>query len=125
MARARRKTAEDVDLPPGDKTTVQLLGGDGKPLTDKMALGEFTRRAEGLSNQPPEGAELRSLVARIERLEGDRAAINADLKDAYAAVHAAGFMKKVLRKVVQRRRRARDEVRTEDELVSLYEDMLS
>lgn len=94
MARARVRTAEEVDLPPS------------------------------MSNQPVEGGTVKALVDRIEALEEERSAVNEQLKEVYAEAKAEGLMVKVLRLVVRRRKRGRQEVRAEDDMVQLYEDML-
>ena len=71
------------------------------------------------------GDVLKDIVNDIERLESERAEINGQLKTVYAEAKAEGYMVKVLRLVIRRRKRALDEVHAEDELVNLYEDQLT
>lgn len=67
---------------------------------------------------------LRSIVDRIERLEEERKALGADIRDIYAEAKSAGFDVKALRCVVKNRRQeeaAREEFET---LVAIYERAL-
>ena len=47
--------------------------------------------------------KLKSLIERIERLEEDRKAVTADLREVYAEAKGDGFDAKILRKVVKLR----------------------
>jgi uncharacterized protein (UPF0335 family) len=63
---------------------------------------------------------LRQIVARIERLEEEKAGLAADIKDVYAEAKSAGYDTKVLRKVISFRkqdRRARAEM---EQVMDLY-----
>jgi uncharacterized protein (UPF0335 family) len=64
--------------------------------------------------------KLKSLIERIERLEEDRRAVSADLKEVYAEAKGEGFDTKILRKVV--RLRALDSAKRQEEeaLIDLY-----
>lgn len=64
--------------------------------------------------------KLRSLIERIERLNEDRAAVAADLKEVFAEAKGDGFDTKILRKVI--RLRAQDTAKRQEEeaLVDLY-----
>jgi len=64
--------------------------------------------------------QLRSLVERIERLEEERAALSADLREVYAEAKAQGFDARVLRRVVRARRQDRLEREQEQALFDLY-----
>lgn len=67
------------------------------------------------------GEQLAALVTRIERLEAEIDGLNADKREVYAEAKACGFCKKTLRKLVMRRKKDRDELLEEDELLDLYE----
>ena len=63
---------------------------------------------------------LRQIVARIERLEEEKAGLASDIKDVYAEAKSAGYDTKVLRKVIGFRkqdRRARAEM---EQVMDLY-----
>ncbi|MDE2356284.1 MAG: DUF2312 domain-containing protein [Alphaproteobacteria bacterium] len=63
---------------------------------------------------------LRSLVERIERLEGDKAAIMTDLKEVFAEAKADGFDVKILRKVIRLRKQDTAKRQEEEALLDLY-----
>jgi len=64
--------------------------------------------------------QLKSLVQRIERLEGEKAALLADIKDVYAEAKGHGFDVKILRQVVRIRKMDAAERSTEEEMIDLY-----
>jgi uncharacterized protein (UPF0335 family) len=64
--------------------------------------------------------QLKSLVERIERLEEDKAAVSADLKEVYAEAKGHGFDAKILRKVVRLRKQDVAKRQEEEALVDLY-----
>lgn len=66
------------------------------------------------------GDHLRSFVERIERLEMEKAALAADIRDVYAEASGAGFDKKVLRKLVALRKKDEHTRTEEEEVLHLY-----
>jgi uncharacterized protein (UPF0335 family) len=64
--------------------------------------------------------KLKSLVERIERLEEDRAAVAADLKEVYAEAKGEGFDVKIIRKVVRLRKADAAKRSEEEALIELY-----
>ena len=64
--------------------------------------------------------KLKSIVERIERLEEDRAAVTADLKEVYAEAKGEGFDVKILRKVVRLRKQDKVKRSEEEALIDLY-----
>ncbi|WP_419797266.1 MAG: DUF2312 domain-containing protein [Terasakiella sp.] len=70
------------------------------------------------------GDHLRSFVERIERLESEKAALAADIKDVYAEAKGTGFDVKIMRQLV-RLRKMEDHDRTEqEEILDLYKKAL-
>ncbi len=67
---------------------------------------------------------LQSFVARIERLEEERAALGADIREVYAEAKSAGFDVKVLRQVVRLRKMEKSERQELEALLQLYMDAL-
>lgn len=63
---------------------------------------------------------LRSFIERIERLEEDKAAITADIRDVFAEAKGEGFDVKILRQVLKLRRMDRNDRQEQQELVDLY-----
>lgn len=64
--------------------------------------------------------QLKSIVERIERLEGDKAEIASDIKDVYAEADGNGFDKKALRKVVALRKKDAAEREQEEHILDTY-----
>ena len=60
------------------------------------------------------------LVERIERLEEEKAALSADIKEVYAEAKGHGFDVKILRKVVRIRKMDAAERSSEEEMLDLY-----
>ena len=68
--------------------------------------------------------ELRAFVERIERLEEEKAAIAADIKDVYTEAAGNGFCVKTLREIIRLRKKDPAE-RTEQEVtLDLYKHAL-
>ena len=64
--------------------------------------------------------QLKSIIERIERLEEDKAAVAADLKEVYGEAKGNGFDTKTLRKVVRIRKQDRAQRQEEEALLDLY-----
>ncbi len=80
--------------------------------------------ADGAPNiQTTSGAahgKLKSLIERIERLEEDKAAVAADLKEVYGEAKGEGFDVKIVRKVVRLRKQDAVKRQEEEALIDLY-----
>jgi uncharacterized protein (UPF0335 family) len=63
---------------------------------------------------------LRSLVARIERLEEERKALGNDIKDIFAEAKSAGFDVKVLRQLIRIRKQEAADVEEQETLLDVY-----
>lgn len=68
--------------------------------------------------------QLKSLIERIEKLEGNKRSIADDIKDVYAEAKGNGFDPKILRKVVALRRQDAEKRLVEQTLISTYMDAL-
>jgi uncharacterized protein (UPF0335 family) len=68
--------------------------------------------------------QLRSLVDRIERLEEERKAISADIKDIYTEAKSAGFDPKVLHQLIRIRRQDAETVEENEMLLDTYRHAL-
>ena len=66
------------------------------------------------------GDRLRSIVERVERLEDERKALTADVKDIYTEAKSAGFDVKVIRQLIRIRKQEPSEVEEQDALLDLY-----
>lgn len=67
-----------------------------------------------------QGDQLRSIVQRIERLEGEKAEINADISDVYKESKAHGYDTRIIKKVIAIRRRDANERAEEEAILELY-----
>ena len=65
-------------------------------------------------------AQLKTIIARIERLDEDKSAIMADIKEVYAEAKGNGFYTKIIRKVVAMRKKDRAKLSEEQALIDLY-----
>ena len=71
------------------------------------------------------GAEkLNHFIERIERLEEEKRALMADIKDVYAEAKATGFEPKIMRQVVRLRAMDRDLLNEQDALLETYRDAI-
>jgi uncharacterized protein (UPF0335 family) len=64
--------------------------------------------------------QLRTIVARIERLEEEKAALAADLRDVYAEAKGNGFDVKALRSVIRLRKQDANKRREEEAVLTTY-----
>lgn len=64
--------------------------------------------------------QLRDLVARIERLEDDKAKIAGDIREVYSEAKANGFDVKILRKVISIRKKEAAERVEEEAILEVY-----
>ncbi len=67
---------------------------------------------------------LRTFVERIERLEEEKAAITADIREVYAEAKGAGFNAKILRQIVRLRRLDQADRREQEAMLELYKRAL-
>ncbi len=71
--------------------------------------------AQGIARE-----QLRAFVERIERLEEERAATGADIREVYAEAKGNGFDIKILRSVVRLRKQESHEREEQQQLIDLY-----
>jgi len=64
--------------------------------------------------------QLRTIVARIERLEEEKAALSTDLKGVYAEAKGNGFDVKALRTVIRLRKQDESKRREEEAVLATY-----
>ena len=64
--------------------------------------------------------QLLSFVQRIEKLNEDKAAIEADLKEVLDEAKSVGFDKKYVKEIVKLRKLDPDELDEQDELMVMY-----
>lgn len=64
--------------------------------------------------------KLRAFVERIERLEEEKAALSADIREVYSEAKGSGFDIKIIRKVVALRKLDQSERQEQEELLDVY-----
>lgn len=64
--------------------------------------------------------KLRQFIARIERLEAEKAELSADITEVYSEVKAFGFDTKVMRKLIALRKQDVNERSEQEALLDLY-----
>ncbi len=67
---------------------------------------------------------LRSFVERIERLEEERTALGADIREVYSEAKSVGFDTKILRQVVRLRKMDSADREEQEELLTIYKEAL-
>ena len=64
--------------------------------------------------------QLTQYIERIERLEEEKRAMMADIRDVYAEAKATGFDPKIMRQLVKMRAMDRELLQEQDELLQTY-----
>ncbi len=64
--------------------------------------------------------QLRAFIERIERMEEEKAAIAADIKEIYAEAAGAGFDRKIMRRIVNIRKQDANERLEQEALMETY-----
>ena len=70
------------------------------------------------------GDRLRSFIERIERLEEEKAATAADIKEVFAEAKGTGFDVKIMRLVLRLRKMEQADRAEQEELLDLYKRAL-
>ncbi|MBW6526912.1 DUF2312 domain-containing protein [Sphingomonas sp. RHCKR7] len=64
--------------------------------------------------------ELRLLIERAERLEEEKKGIADDIKDVFAEAKSRGYDAKAMRKIMQIRKKKREEYQEEQSILEVY-----
>lgn len=83
---------------------------DGSPLKQKPSIVAADR--------------LKSFVERIEKLEEEKKAIGADIRDVYSEAKGTGFDVKILRQVIKLRKMDSADRDEQDQLLDVYKHAL-
>ena len=65
-------------------------------------------------------AQLRQYIEQIERLEEEKKALSADIRDKFLEAKANGFDPKIMKKVISLRKRSKSERQEEDAVLETY-----
>ena len=63
---------------------------------------------------------LRSIIERVERLEDERKALGADIRDVFTEAKSAGFDVKAIKQIIKLRKQEPAEVEEQETLVETY-----
>ncbi len=64
--------------------------------------------------------QLKSFIERIERLEEERAALSADIREVYSEAKGTGFDVKIMRQVVRMRKLDKADFQEQEAILDLY-----
>ena len=67
---------------------------------------------------------LRSFIERIERLEEEKAALAADVREVYGEAKSVGFDVKIMRQVIRLRKMDRSDRQEQQHLLELYKQAI-
>ena len=67
---------------------------------------------------------LQSFVERLERLEEEKTALSADIKEVYSEAKSGGFDIKIMRQIMRLRKMNTADRREQEELLDLYKNAL-
>jgi uncharacterized protein (UPF0335 family) len=70
------------------------------------------------------GAQLKSFIERIERLEDEKRALGEDIKEVYAEARGSGFDPKIMRQLIKIRKMDTDQHDEQETLLDLYKRAL-
>ncbi len=70
------------------------------------------------------GERLRQFIERVERLEEERRALGADIREVYSEAKALGFEPKIMRQLVRLRRMETHELVEQEALLDTYKHAL-
>lgn len=110
-----KPAAKATTMPPAGKVFTQSSTAATKPAADKIV-------GIGHNGGPTSVSKtvLKSVVDRIENLEEDKQGIADDIKEVYTEAKAKGLDVKTIRKIVAARRRDKEKLRAEKELMDIY-----
>lgn len=79
----------------------------------------------GHNSMPPEfSSKVQKVIERVENLDAQIKDLQEDKKEVFAVAKSNGLDVKALKKVIARRKRDREDVEAEDDMIELIEDAL-
>src|SRR5690606_23346308 len=89
------------------------------PRSPPVADGASSDASPDALTAPAQG-RLRTIIERLERLEEDKQAVMADMKEVFAEAKGEGYDVKILRKVIRIRKQDKAKRQEEDAILDLY-----
>lgn len=68
---------------------------------------------------------LRSFIERIERLEEEKAALTADIREVYSEAKGTGFDTKIMRQIIRLRKLDKAVYQEQEALLDLYKEAMN
>ena len=85
-----------------------------------LLLGIPKRTGDGVAKSGFAKEQLRSFVERVERLEEERTALTADIREIYSEAKGLGFDAKIMRQVVRMRKLDKADFQEQEAMLDLY-----
>lgn len=85
-----------------------------------MAKSDFVEQVLSGTSQE----KLSQIVNSIERLEEEKRETQTEIKDRFAEASSLGFDTRVVKLILKRRKRRRDDIETEEAILATYEHAL-
>ncbi len=79
---------------------------------------------DGQADKGVSAQRLKSFITRIERLEEEKKAMGADIREVYSEAKSSGFDVKIMRKVIALRRMEPNERQEQEALMQVYIDAI-
>jgi len=79
---------------------------------------------DGAADKGVSAQRLKSFIQRIERLEEEKKAMGADIREVYSEAKSSGFDTKIMRKVIALRRLDDAERQEQEALMQVYIDAI-
>ncbi len=79
---------------------------------------------DGAADKGVSAQRLKSFIQRIERLEEEKKAMGADIREVYSEAKSSGFDVKIMRKVIALRRLEDAERQEQEALLQVYIDAI-
>ena len=79
---------------------------------------------DGAADKGVSAQRLKSFIQRIERLEEEKKAMGADIREVYSEAKSSGFDVKIMRKVIALRRLEESERQEQEALLQVYIDAI-
>ena len=89
-------------------------------MTDDTSENPRVKEGDNVNTGGIAQDQLRSIIERIERLEEEKAATAADIKEVYAEAKGNGYDTKTLRQVVRIRKQDKAERQEQEAILELY-----
>src|SRR5579883_430355 len=86
----------------------------------RLGSGPFRPRVPRMSKTAFAKDQLKSFINRIERLEEEKAALSADIKEVYAEAKGTGFDVKIMRQVIRMRKLDKADFQEQEAMLDLY-----